>query len=369
MVDILSLEQFDPAFEYAYFVNTGAYCSVNMSFTIKPYGRGPEVDLGDNTETTLPWLIFTEATVAGDVPALGRLVVDNDDGTDVMRWIVWGVQSRRYSAAATAALFYEAESCSMVAPTAAAAGPAGASGGGSNVARNTNLGTTATNLIRLGTSSTAQTHAGAFRVFARVYAPNTNAGTVSVGISWSPAQQGGSVINATVPLESGGAALEATWVMVDLGLVSIPVARKGSQGWLGTMFAQSTASGDDIDVDWIALVPVDESSGETYARVGSSPGLIAASGGDSVEIRHDAVLGEDGAGTYWYRPDVFEGDHLFIPPSGAEARTLRVIVRFSRHIPLSAARPSPTVIPGADIVSDLSARLFVTPRYLVVPSP
>ena len=34
--------------------------------------------MGDNTETTLPVLVFTETGILGDVPGLGRLVIDDD---------------------------------------------------------------------------------------------------------------------------------------------------------------------------------------------------------------------------------------------------------------------------------------------------
>ena len=102
--------------------------------TCKPLGRGPEVDLGDNTETTLPWLVFTEASVPGTWPGRGRLVIDNDSST-AQAWVIWGIQSRYYSAAASAALAWQAESLTALSGSATNAGPAGASG--ASVMRNT----------------------------------------------------------------------------------------------------------------------------------------------------------------------------------------------------------------------------------------
>lgn len=354
--DILAGDGWSPVYGFDYYVAN--VTEVEMSLPAKPFSRGAEVDLGDNVETTLPWVVFTEATVAGDVPAIGRLVIDNDEAGTSMRWVAWAIQQRYYSAASTAALFYQAESCSLFGGTTAVAGPAGASG---TVAQSTNVGTSAGSMIYLGASSTAQTHIGTFRVFARVYAPNTNTGTVSVGVQYIPYPQGQTIINPLVDLATSGTPLEQQWAVMDLGMITLPKVRKGTQGWIGYLTAQSTVATDDLNIDWIALLPVEEGYGEAYALPTSGLPLVATTG--SVEVRHDDTIVSDiGGGGYWVQPDVYEGDRLLVPPSGAEARTLQVICRFSRHIPLADGRTLPSVT--ADVVGDVSAKLFVTPRYL-----
>lgn len=75
----------------------------------------------------------------------------------------------------------------------------------------------------------------------------------------------------------------------------------------------------------------------------------------SLEIRHNLARREDVGGTLWVEPSSYEGDYLRVPPAGAEARTLRVIVKMSRNAPGEG--------PDGGI-DDISARLFVTPRYL-----
>lgn len=358
--DIVAADGWTPSYDFAYWLRD--FVEVEMTLPARPLSRGAEVDLGDNVETSLPWLVFTEATVAGDAPALGRLVIDNDEAGTSMRWFGWAIQQRYYSSASTAALFYQAESCALVAPTATAVGPAGASGGGSNVAKNTALTTSQSSIMYLGTSATAQTHIGTYRVFARVYAPNTNTGTVSFSVTYIPYPQGQQITNPTVDLATTGTPVEQQWAVVDLGLITLPKARKGTQGWIGQLNAASTVSGDDINVDWIALLPAEEGYGEAYALPGSSI-LVGSSGGTSVEIRWDDTIANDSAGGgYWIQPDVYAGDRLLVPPSGAEARTLQVICRFSRHIPLADGRTLPSVV--EDVVGDVSAKLFVTPRYL-----
>jgi hypothetical protein len=230
-----------------------------VSFVCLPFGLGTEVDLGDNVETTLPVLIFTEASVAGDVPGLGRLVIDDDSGVN-QYWVTWGLQSRYYSSSANAALFYEAEGRTAMGGSAIAAGPAGASGAGSNVMRQTSI-ATAYQAI-LSTQATAAgahlSHVGTFRVYARVQVPTTNTGEVTVALEWAEGDFFSYTRNqaTTIP-----ATQEGKWRLVDLGLVSPREVTQGTQRWEGRIIAKSSAGGDDIDIDYLFLVPADEGSG------------------------------------------------------------------------------------------------------------
>jgi hypothetical protein len=89
------------------------------------------------------------------------------------------------------------------------------------------------------------------------------------------------------------------------------------------------------------------------------PADAAVFASQSLEIRHDRVTREDTGGTVWSPISSYEGDYLRVPPAGQEARTARVIIKDSRLDPFT----------GADTaIDDISAKLFVTPRYLVVPS-
>lgn len=354
--DILAGDGWSPVFDFDY--DVANVTAVDMTLPAAPFSRGTEVDLGDNVETTLPALVFIETGVTGDAPALGRLVIDNDSA-EAQGFIVWGIQSRYYSSASTAALFYEAESCAMIS-AATAAGPAGASGAGSNVARNTSLatGSSWTGMMYIGASSTAQTHIGSFRVFTRAYAPAANTGTVSLRVQYQQIVGGAFTYTDSVPLSSSGSPLEDTWLLVDLGQVTIPTVKLGTQAWLGSIQAQSTVAGDDIDLDWVMLVPVDEGSGQAL-NLTSHP---APANGHS-QLRYDGAFTAAAAGTYWYEMNGYEGDYLRVPPAGAEARTVRVIVKYSRAdtaIGFTADWPL-TIDEGTD---DLSARLFITPRYL-----
>lgn len=215
------------------------------------------------TENTLPALVFTVPAghPKGTARGLGALTVNETQGVD-QAWFTWGVETNdKYDiAAATAALFYEAETRTPLSGAATAAGPTGASGAGSNVVRHTNLSSVVWQSI-LSTQASGggahMTHVGAFRVYAHMQTPATNSGTVTVRLDWSSGDIRAFTANDPVFLgtvtDFGGA-----WRTIDLGLISVPA---GATRWEGRIAAISTTSGDDLDIDWILLVPVDHGSG------------------------------------------------------------------------------------------------------------
>lgn len=79
-----------------------------------------------------------------------------------------------------------------------------------------------------------------------------------------------------------------------------------------------------------------------------------------LEVRSDRANRQDAAGTTWTPPSKYEGDYIKIPPAGREGRSTRVIVKATRNDPVTMGDP------GFD---PITAQLFYTPRYLVVPSP
>lgn len=259
--DLVTDEAFEPVFDVSF--SLGRRAAVSMVFTAKPFGRGTPVTLSDHTETTAPALVFTETSITGDVPALGKLVIDEDDAED-QAWVVWGQQQRYYSSAASAALFIEAEDLTTQGGSTKTAGATGASGAGSNVVRNTDLTTSFVSILsgQLSASSTYLSHVGTFRVFARVYCPTGNTGTVEVALEWSEGDFLRATRNATVEYES---AWEGSFRLMDLGLVSLTEVAQGTQRWEPRVLARSTAVGDEIDVDWLMFVPVDEGAGEAAA--------------------------------------------------------------------------------------------------------
>jgi hypothetical protein len=252
----------------------GNLAQISLSFTALPGARGAEVDLGDNVETTLPALVFTEVSVPGDLTALAKLVVDNDVAADQW-WIAYGVQSRYYSSSANAALFYEAEGRTALGGSATAVGATGASGGGSNVMRNTSL----TNAYQgiLSTQATGGgahlSHIGTFRMFARIRVL-AGQGTLSVALEWAEGDFTRVTRNTPVTLAPPTA---DEWRLIDLGIVSPKSASQGTQRWEGRIVAKTTNVGDDLDVDYLLLMPVDEGYATVTANWPSStPSTLTA---------------------------------------------------------------------------------------------
>jgi hypothetical protein len=324
---------------------------VTLTFTCKPYGRLAAVTtLGSHTATTKQPNVFTETGIKGDVTALASLRVTNA-GTNSKAVVIWGVQSRYYDSASTAALFLEAENATA-SPAAANPGPTGASGGGTNKTMLcTDIGTGAAKQFTFS----GLTHVGGFRLYARVQAPVTNTGIVHMEAGWTPPTTASTIHNDSVELSSFGSAAEGAWLLADLGLVNITQARLGTHSWSLTIYAGSTVATDDLYVDWVALVPVDEGFGlaKDFA-IATSRGFEASD--------HDVFY--QNTATQWIRP-FFEGDYLRIPPAGAEARTLRMIVICTGADLNTDGR----VFSADDLDADTAQLVSYTPRYLSVPAP
>lgn len=236
---------------------------VTIRLTCKPFGRAPEVAIAtDHTDTTIGCLVFTETSFKGDVPATARMVVDEDSSHD-QYWLTWGVESRYYNAASTAALYQQAESLTALSGSSVVTGPAGASGGASNnVMRSAALSAEYDYAI-LSTQATGGgahlSHIGDFQVYARVQTPTSNGGAVNMNLSWSVGDGRRVTNNATTTFPV--ASYDGTWRLVDLGQVHIPKVTAGTQRWEGRIVVGSTRSGDKIDVDILYLVPITEGSG------------------------------------------------------------------------------------------------------------
>jgi hypothetical protein len=226
-------------------------------------------------ERTLPVLQLVARKVRGDVPALGQLSIVDFSGVD--QWsAVFGLQSRYYDTAASADLFYEAEALTAMGGSAIAAGPSGASGGGSNVMRNLVLTTNYQAILstQLTGGGAHLSHIGTFRVYARVQTPTTNTGAVSVALEWGEGDFRRFTRNAdtTFPVD----AWDATWRVVDLGLVTLTKAAQGVQRWEGRILAKSTIPSDDIDIDCLWLQPTEVSgSVKAVSRIPTPTAFVA----------------------------------------------------------------------------------------------
>lgn len=341
--DLLSRETFEPTFDHLY--HRDGWTEVGVMFAALPFGRGEPVQGGDQVETTLPALVWTEASIPGDVAALGELEIDNDAASANKMALIWGMEYRP----SAQPLQEEAESKTMGSGVAAAVGAAESSGAGSNVARATDIGV-ADKLLLSGTFAGA----GMYRMFARVY--GTGTGTTYMRATWAdPASTRTVTTGPTVSFSNND-----VYKLLDLGLVQAETDGK----W--EIFGYSDVATADVDIDVLFWVPVEDGYGE-LAGTSVTPGIkVAAAGSPSVILTHESVTFRTTAGAWtgYAKPRAYEGSYLRVPPSGPEGHSVRFFVKFVHVGALPAESPG-----SSDAVIDpLSARLTVTPRYLVVPS-
>lgn len=227
---------------------------VAVVFTCRPFGRGTVQTFTQHSETTLPALVFTETGVKGDVPGLGRMVVEDTSGNDQLA-VIWGLQSRYYSNEATAALFYEAEALTTLGSSTLTGGASGASGGGNNVVRQTDLNPNPSAVLSSEIFGTGHlTHVGDFRVWARCFRPTSNTGVVTVQLEWAE----GNFVKRTVndPVAFAVGERQGAYTLVDLGLVHPKQVAQGNQRWEFRPVCSSTVTGDEIDFDCFFIFPV-----------------------------------------------------------------------------------------------------------------
>lgn len=237
------------------------------------------------SETTLPALIFSVPAghPKGDVPALGRLTVNEAQAVD-QAWMIWGCETNdlytHTDSTGSGALFYEAESRTVQGGAAiASASGVNASPAGSttnNIVRHTALTTEYTSLLSTQATGGGShlSHAGSFRVLLRArISAAVSTETVSVAFEWSYGDFRRFARNDAAIVTYADL---SQWRLLDLGIVTIP-RLVGTQRWEGRVVAKSTSAGTDLDLDCIMLIPVDVASGEA-AAVPSAPsptGLIA----------------------------------------------------------------------------------------------
>lgn len=237
---------------------------ITLKLICKAFGYGTEVVGSATSSSSSPFHTVTIASVPGDVPAEGRLIV-TDAATQVRRHLEWGLEQLHYDSGTS--LIVESDGMSVTNTAGAQTTRTGAydpGAAGNNVIRAT---------LWRGPVAVAATgnlsHVGTFRVKARVYGSTTG---VYARLSW---QEGdGSYHNnpyAQVPV--GGAFSE-----IDLGIISIPAKDLGTQRWSGRIEAYADVAGDTIDVDYLVLVPAGEGYGK--ARATGQPAISAVNGYD-----------------------------------------------------------------------------------------
>lgn len=254
---------------------------------------GDEVSRTLHSEGTWPWLSFVEADVAGDYPARTRITVTDDQG-EAQLGVLWGIRSRYYDDAETAALAFQAEALTPL-DTAAVATVAGASGGGSNnVVRHGNLAPTWTPVLSTEIDGVGHmTHRGTYRVWARAYSTSTDelllASPPSLRLIWD-------VGDLVRPVENAEAALTypvGSFYLLDLGQVRLDAPPLGDHRWQGVIQAKGAEGGEEVSIDYILLQPIDDGAGRVLSEPSPDPPLSGYAIRDEFGGSAGSLVGSD----------------------------------------------------------------------------
>lgn len=253
---------------------------IDLVLTTIPDWYGDEVELDDIVETSAPEIVSVleeggnPAVIAGDYPARCRIVVDEDDA-ERQFGLLWGVRSKNYSSASTAALAYQAEALTPL-DSAAVNAISGSSGSGDNALGNSSLGSEWTPVLStdLVSGGASLTHTGTYRVYARVWCSTSV--LPDVRFAWG-------VGDLSSPVENAPFSIPASqqFYAADLGEIRLHPST-GTHRWKGVIQARGDGGGD-LYVDKLWFVPIDEAAGKLSSPVSYSPGITGYTARDNFD--------------------------------------------------------------------------------------
>lgn len=243
--------------------------NASLELVLGPENYGEWVELDEMTGTGEIVGVLREggstAVIRGNFPRGNRcrIVIRDTSGND-QRGLYCAFRSRHYDAAATAALSFEAEALTPL-DTARTARLTGAFGG--TAVQHASLAARWTPVLSTDLAGAELTHAGAYRVVARVQSPDNS--DICVRLVWSAGAVALPSENkpATLPGPVGGASIGH--VMADLGVIRLP----SGATWTGQIQAKGASGGESIYVDKIWFVPIDEFMVRASAVLVPSEGL------------------------------------------------------------------------------------------------
>jgi hypothetical protein len=356
--DVTGVDGYEGTYDQTFYV--GRTVPVTLTLSARPFGRGAEVKAGATfSETTKPILTFVTPTVAGDVPATGRLMMWNTMNLQSdWRTMIWGLEQNGYQVA-TGPLLYEAESQTItggVFLTGTSTATTGASGGSVVSWTMPNANTTYP-LMGLKDPTTGQAPLqlyGRFRVFARV--TSSNSSQARVAVQWWPSWIGFGETNYEqnafssfiVPNSAG------QYQLKDLGTVDL--GYDGQTGGGVMVVGRGTSSTTNVRVDYVVLVPT-ERYGQGRATWDDQYLVVA---GDRAYTQASATLGGGRS-----RPDQYFGDYLRVPPGVSRI----AVIASTQHLGHQVPGDGNLAVDGQDApfgVLDQFADLYVVPRFLTI---
>ncbi len=237
------------------------YPTLTVRVVCKPFGYGTQVT-GATATSSNPIVTVNQTDVTGDVPAEGRLVV-TDMATQNRRHVEWGLEWRYQSALSLIVDSDDMVTTGFSGTQATKSGAYDPNATGNNVI----TATLATQPVAVcGTGNLG--HVGTFRVKCRL--DRVAGGDVYLRLAW---QEGDGPFQVS---PWAFVALNNQWNEVDLGLITIPEKKLGTQRWTGRIEGYSTTAGDTINVDYLTLIPAAEGYGKARGSYSYQSGAMVA---------------------------------------------------------------------------------------------
>lgn len=243
---------------------------ITVTLTCKPYGYEDQVTYPSDAPqpVTSPFATLDVPDVRGDAPAQAELVVTNE-WLAALRWVEWGLEQRWHDPDDPTVLAFAGDDLSVTDTAGTIVGDE----------VHATLFSTPQPVAQTGTLE----HVGTFRVYALVIAePTSDPYSGSIRLRWHVGDNDATA-NPYTTLPFPGSSAPS---VVDLGLVNIPQAQSGAQGWTGIIDAYGVTT--DLRILGMRLVPAGEGYGLARAPVETSaPARALASdafGGTSVTM-------------------------------------------------------------------------------------
>lgn len=218
-----------------------------------------------------------QAVVAGNHPGRVRIVVEDTSGHDQLG-VLWGLRSRHYDSASTAALKYEADALTPL-NGAAATSVAGASGGNAVKLSNIPAGSWVSMLSTDLAAGSKLTHQGSYRVYARTLGSTVGP---KMRLVWGVGGMQSPTINPeTSWLPGVGGQPSNEWYLMDLGVIRLDAPPVGPMQWSGQVQVYDTTPGRDLAIDQLIFLPLDEAAGHVNAAQPSPQAATGAVGSTS----------------------------------------------------------------------------------------
>lgn len=234
------------------------------------------------------------AAIKGDYPGRCRVVLTDTSG-NIQRSALWAFRSLYYSAAAEAALFFDAYNLTAV--NGAVSGTEAEAISGKAVT----LASPQANLwhpfLELRTAAGKHlTHLGTYRILARV----KGATSAKFRLSWANGEGTATTLNPAQAISS-----EGFYEIVDLGEVRLEEPPSGEAFWSAVLQVETGATSVSTTVDRVWLQPLDDGAGRLLAVAEPELTALAPSAEPTVGESNNTIH----AGAAWSNPTFITPGH------------------------------------------------------------